>query len=152
VAEFIDDDEILELAIARENDASRFYTRLAERVNSPGLRQICRQFAAEELEHKARLELEVMKTGRVVAQPTPEPHVEQDKAEACKMGDIALDIAELLLMAIKKEETSFRLYVDLAGRVSNPRSKETLLALAEEEVRHKLRVQAEYENARRDLP
>jgi rubrerythrin len=53
----------------------------------------------------------------------------------------------MLIMGMKKEETSFRLYVDLAGRVTDPGSKETLLSLAEEEVRHKLRFQMEYDNA-----
>ncbi len=65
MAEFIDD-EILEMAVAREVDANRFYLALAERVENPRIRKVFEKLAAEELEHKAKIELEIMKTGRVV--------------------------------------------------------------------------------------
>ena len=65
MAEFIDD-EILEMAVAREVDANRFYLALAARAENPRIKKIFEKLAAEELEHKAKIELEIMKTGRVV--------------------------------------------------------------------------------------
>jgi len=56
-----------------------------------------------------------------------------------------MDYKDMLIMAMQKEEASFRLYVDLAGRVINENTHDTLLALAEEEVKHKLRFETEYD-------
>jgi rubrerythrin len=57
-----------------------------------------------------------------------------------------MDYKDLLTMAMQKEESSFRLYVDLASRVTDEDAYETLLALAEEEIRHKMRFEMEYDN------
>jgi hypothetical protein len=46
---------------------------------------------------------------------------------------IDVDYEDLLLLAMKKEKVSFRLYVDLAGVVADEDLHETLLSLAEEE-------------------
>jgi len=58
---------------------------------------------------------------------------------------VDMDYKDMLIMAMQKEEASFRLYVDLAGRVTNEDAHDTLLALAEEEVKHKLRFEIEYD-------
>jgi rubrerythrin len=51
----------------------------------------------------------------------------------------------MLLLGIEKEEESFRIYIDLLQRVQDKESREVLLALAEEEVKHKLRFETEYD-------
>ncbi|MHC4461385.1 MAG: ferritin family protein [Planctomycetota bacterium] len=144
MAEFDSDDEILELAIAREEDANQFYMILAERATNAEMRKIFEDLAEEELEHKAKLELEVVKTGRVVT-ATEEPDLET-KGDTETIGpDVDMDYKDMLIMAMQKEEASFRLYVDLTGRIVNEDARETLMALAEEEVKHKLRFETEYE-------
>jgi len=145
MVEFESDDEILELAIAREEDANQFYLALAARTEVPEMRKVFEDLANEELEHKAKLELEVMKTGRVVtATKKLEPETVGDIETAG--SELDMDYKDMLIMAMQKEESSFRLYVDLAGRVTNEDARETLLALAEEEVKHKLRFEIEYDN------
>ena len=44
----------------------------------------------------------------------------------------------------EKEEAAFRTYVHLVANVHDEESREVLLALAEEEVKHKLRFETEY--------
>ena len=68
MAEFETVEEILELAVAREEDAHIFLMALAARMVNPEMRKVFEELAAEELEHKARLELEIIKTGRVVTE------------------------------------------------------------------------------------
>lgn len=139
MADFIDD-EILEMAVAREVDANRFYLALAERVDNPRIRKVFEELAAEELEHKAKIELEIMKTGRVVNKDkTPSRFL--DEPPNYTPPEIEMDYKDILLMAIQKEEASFRLYVDLAGMTNDAHSKEILLALAHEEAGHKRRFQ-----------
>jgi rubrerythrin len=57
-----------------------------------------------------------------------------------------MDVRDVLLMAIEKEEASFRIFVNMIPNVHDEQSRELLLALAEEEVKHKLRFETEYNN------
>ena len=139
MAEFIDD-EILEMAVAREVDANRFYEALAAQSKDPNTRNIFLELAAEELEHKAKLELEIMKTGRVVDVSKAPAGFNDDQYDYSQV-DFDVEFKDILLMGVQKEEASFRLYVDLAGMTHDHDSKETLLALAEEEAGHKMRLQ-----------
>lgn len=138
------DIEILEFAIAREVEAHRFFLALAERVESPEMREVFEDLAAEELEHKEKLELEMMKAGIVVdGAPSDVPRHEHVISEDGSMLD--MDYRDMLLLAMEKEEASFRIYIELIQNIHEPSAKETLLVLAEEEVKHKLRFKVEYD-------
>jgi rubrerythrin len=143
MAEFIDD-EILEMAVAREVDANRFYLALAERVDNPRIQRIFEKLANEELEHKAKLELEIMKTGKVVKN-VKTPKVFHDNNTSYVPPDIKMNFKDILLMGIQKEEASFRLYSDMAEMASETHSREIFLALAQEETSHKERFQKIFE-------
>ncbi len=146
MAEFKVDYEVLELAIAREVEACNFYLALAERTENPQIQDVLKELAGEELEHKAKLELEAIKTGMVVRpQDTISEITDEVFAEAIRF-DVVMDYMDLLLMCIQKEEAAFRLYVDLAARITDPDSRDTLLAIAEQEVKHKIRFETEYDN------
>ena len=146
MAEFETVEEILELAVAREEDAHIFLMALAARMVNPEMRKVFEELAAEELEHKARLELEIIKTGRVVTDSKKKLYFETNDYAEDVGSEIDMDYKDMLTMAMQKEESSFRLYVDLASRVTNEDAYEILLALAEEEVRHKMRFEMEYDN------
>ena len=149
MAEFFEYDEILELAVAREVDANRFYLALAARAQNPHIRKVLEELAAEELEHKAKLELEIMKTGRVVVTTMVPLGLQDDQPDYTPL-EYEIDYKSLLLMGMQKEEASFRLYVDLAGMVTDHNSKETLLAIAQEEAGHKLRFQTIFDYLSKD--
>jgi len=140
------DNEALEFAISREVDAYYFYLALAERVDSPEMRQVLEDFAREELEHKAKLELEVLKTGQILPlkQELPGPS-RDDYIVSNTDSQLDMDYRDLLLLAIEKEEASFRTYVDLAATAHDQETREVLLAIAEEEVKHKYRFEIEYD-------
>ena len=139
------DDEILEMAVAREVDANRFYLILAARVQDDDLRKIFEILADEELEHKAKLELEIMKTGRTVgANGTPKGL--RDIKPDYMLPEFSMDFKDMLLIAMQKEDAAFRFYMDLAGMATDADSKEMLLELAREETGHKERFQTVYEH------
>jgi len=131
-------DEILEFAIAREVEANQLYMYMAKRMENPEMSKVCEEFAKEELEHKAKLELEVMKRGQVVSGFDISDYM-MDVG-----NEMEMDYEELLVFAIKKEELSVSLYTDLAAVVKDKESRETLLSLAQEETEHKLRFETEY--------
>ena len=138
------DSKVLEYAIARELDANRFYLALAGRVTDPAMRKVFEELADEELEHKAMLELEVLKTGRTLsAEDTANLTLNEEPDYSVPSLD--MDYKEMLVMAMDKEEASFRTYINLMGTVGDCEAREVILAIAQEEVKHKLRFETEYD-------
>jgi rubrerythrin len=137
--------EILEFAISREVEAYHFFLALAKRVSTPEMRKVFEDLAKEELEHKGKLELELMKAGKTVSvalkpgRPASEYIISDDESQ------LDMDYKDMLLLGMEKEEASFRTYVNLLGNVHDEESREVLLAIAEEEVKHKLRFETEYD-------
>jgi len=140
--------EILEFAIDREVQANEFYKILADLAANPAMGELILEFAKEELEHKAKLELELMKIGKAVREE--EKRQQAKELAKSKIFDYVADdqprldlqYEDLLLWGMKKEKTSFRLYVDLAAIVRDEELRETLLSLAEEEAKHKVELAA----------
>lgn len=140
------DQEILEFAIFRENEAHNFFLALAERVVDSNIKKMLEDLAAEELEHKEKLELEIMKTGRTVSTELRPPRPSSDYILADDSTQLDMDVKDVLLMGMEKEEASFRIFVNMIPKIHDEQSQELLLALAEEEVKHKLRFEIEYNN------
>lgn len=133
-------DEILEFAIAREVEANQLYMYMADKMKNPEMSHVCEDLAKEELEHKAKLELEVMKRGQVVS----DFHISDYMMDIGEPTD--MDYDGLLVFAIKKEQVSVDLYTDLAAIVKDNESREMLLGLAQEETEHKQRFEIEHNN------
>ena len=139
------DAEILEYAISKEMEAYHFFLALARHVDHPKIRELMEKLADEELEHKEKLELEVMKSGRTVSTKKEPPRSDSDYILMEGQSPLDMDYKDLLLLAMEKEEAAFRMYVNLVANVHDEESREMLLALAEEEVKHKLRFEIEYD-------
>lgn len=138
-------DEILDFAIGQEVEANKFYTELAEKMDRPWMSKIFSEFAREELGHKRKLE-EIKSGKRLVPA--------EKKVLDLKIGDYLVDVApnakmdyqQALVLAMKKEKKAFKMYTDLAAAVSEADLEATFLALAQEEAKHKLRFELEYDD------
>jgi len=142
--EEFESDDILKFAIDREAQANRFYVALSERMADDEMREVFEILAAEELEHKALLELEVMKRGTVVASEEMVSRFEADGA-ADVAAVLHMDYKNALAIGIDKERASFRLYADWMATAEDEEQREILLSLAEEEAKHKARLEIEYD-------
>ena len=137
-------EEILLFAINSEQESVDFYSRLSAQVNNPEMKQIFRQYAHEEMNHKARL-LEIRETGQM--------EVKAEKVNDLRISDYVVDVmpspdmsySDALVLAMKKEKAAFRLYLDLAERAKDEDVKAVFLNLAQEESKHKLRFEVEYD-------
>lgn len=137
-------DEILLFAINSEQESVDFYTRLSSQVINPEMKQIFRQYAHEEMGHKAKLMI-IRETGLM--------SISNETIKDLKLSDYMVDIFpspdmkydEALILAMKKEKAAFRLYLDLAEMTSDPESKAVFMSLALEESKHKLRFEIEYD-------
>ncbi len=145
MSKFSSADEILDFAVAREEESVRFYSALAAKVQKPPMREVFNDFSREEEGHKARLQ--AIKREKVLVPAT-------EKIQDLKVADYLVDVQpatdmeyqDALILAMNKEKSSFRLYMDLAARTDNQRLRSTLLALAQEEAKHKLRFEVEYDD------
>jgi len=138
-------EEILTFAIDREIDTNQFYLALASRVDDKEMCEIFEDLAQEELDHKSKLELELMKMGRTVEITQPPEAPLRTYIISNDQSLLDMDYKSLFRLAMEKEEASFRMYVDLVPHALDTESREMLLGLAQEEVRHKLRFQIEYD-------
>jgi rubrerythrin len=139
-------EEILDFAIAREVEANEFYMELAERMERPEMRKVFEDFAKEERGHKAKLE--AVKKGEFQISSN------EEEVPSLDIADYVVDVepkpnmsyAEALIVAMKKEKAAYRLYLDLASVAGNEELTDMFLSLANEEAKHKLRFEIEYDN------
>jgi rubrerythrin len=138
-------DQILDFAIGKEQEAADFYAGLAGKAKSPAMKATFEQFASEEQGHKAKLEN--VKGGKKMLSS-------EAAIQDLKIGDYLvedepsddMDYQDALIIAMKAEKAAFRLYSDLAAKVDDAEIKDLLLGLAQEEAKHKLRFELEYDD------
>lgn len=137
--------DILKFAIARELESYQFYTSLAARMERPWMRDVFQQFAQEELGHKAKLQ--GVREGDVTLSADSKV-LDLKIADYLVAGEVSgdMDYQQALIMAMKKEEAAFRLYTDLAHRIDDEALQTMFLSLAQEEAKHKLRFEVEYDD------
>ena len=91
------------------------------------------------------LELELMKMGKTVEIKQPLETPQRTYIISDNQSLLDMDYESMLKLAMEKEEAAFRLYVSLVPNAYDTESREMLLGLVQEEVRHKLRFQIEYD-------
>lgn len=136
--------EALDFAIAREQEAHDFYVALSGRAANPAMAQALLEFAQEELGHKAKLQS--VQQGNVLISAAA-------KVLDLKIGDYLVEVntnevltyQQALIVAMKQEKAAYRLYMDLAASAPEAGLRELFLALANEEAKHKLRFELEYD-------
>ena len=136
--------EVLDFAIEKEEEAQQFYLEWSKKLENQSLCEQFVIFAGEENKHKEKLQ-------RVKSGSTFQPSVKQ--VTDLKIVDYLVDIVatpgmdyqEALIVAMRREKASFKFYNNLASMAEDESLRETFLALAQEEAKHKLRLETEYE-------
>ena len=137
-------DEILDFAIQNEQGAVDMYTALSGKAKSAAMKAAFEQFAGEERGHKVKLE--AVKAGKRLLKA-------EAQVQDLKLGEYLVEDADtdnldyqgVLILAMKQEKAAFRLYTDLAARTDDAEIQGILLGLAQEEAKHKLRFEVEYD-------
>jgi rubrerythrin len=143
--EFSTINDILDFAIGEEEAAVDFYMMLAASSKNEGIKKVFISYAEEEMGHKAKL-INVKENGLAVFGATPLTDL--------KISDYLVDVKprpdmtyqEALILAMKKEKAAFKLYTALADRMEDAAMKQTFYLLAQEESKHKLRFEVEYDD------
>lgn len=138
-------DDIIKLAIEKEDNAHKLYSGMLDKINDPGARAMISQLAREELEHKEALErLDVEKIKKV----------EPQKIEDLKIAEFLKDrkitdtssLQDVLVFAMKREKESYEFYSKFAAEMADPDIKNVLGAFAQQELKHKRDLEAFYDD------
>ena len=138
-------DEILDFAIEREEESFAFYSDLASGNRNARLRGMFEEFAREELAHKEKL---------IALKKSHALSPGEKKITDLRIADYLVEskpgpgmgYQDALRLAMQREKAAFRLYTALAERAGDDRLRDAFLLLAQEEAKHKLRFEIEYDD------
>lgn len=108
------------------------------------MKEVFQDFALEEAGHREKL-LRVQEGDHHLLSTAEVPDL--------KIGDYLVDAEpaanmttqSALILAMKKEKAAFKLYMDLSKRMNDDNYRTLFLMLAQEEAKHKLRFELEYD-------
>jgi rubrerythrin len=137
-------EEIINFAVDKEREAITFYEDMAKKADDPVVKDAVLSMADEERKHE-----------RILLDLTPKK-IQLDRGspeEDLKLSDYLVDMTfskdstyqELLIIAMKREEKSFAFYADLEQRAGDEASRKVFTLLKGEELKHKARLEKEYE-------
>jgi len=137
-------DDVLDFAMESEQKAVEFYTELAEKIKNEEMKAIFREIAQEEVGHKAKLK-KIKEEKMFVAS--------SESISDLKISDYVdsvvikpdMSYQEALIVAMNREKAAFNLYTRLSKKTDVPELKGIFQMLAQEESKHKLRFEMEYD-------
>jgi len=143
--EFSNINDILDFAIGEEQAAVDFYLQLASQSKNKQTKKVFEDYAREEMRHKTKL-LSIKESGNFI--------IPDAKVRDLKIAEYLVDVKpssnmsyqDALILAMKKEKAAFRMYTKLAEKAEDPVIKGMFLNLAQEESRHKLAFEVEYDD------
>lgn len=136
--------DIMTFARAKEKEAALFYLHCRNEAKRPELKKIFLELAEEEERHMLLLD-----------QFTDEPPETVEPVTDLKIGDYLIDMTfhpdmtyrELLVLAIKREEKAYQFYRDVTKTESGKAHRTLFQKLANEELKHKRRLEDEYDDS-----
>jgi rubrerythrin len=140
--------ELLQFAITKEQASQRFYTDMARQVKDIAAQKIFETISKQEEQHEEALKLEVLKQGYTLAEgPQAAESAEFEWQEELDLDreSVSMSYTDALMMAIQKERAAFQLYTQLISMTQEPQMRKMLLGLAEEEMRHVIQFEREYD-------
>ncbi len=139
-------EELINYAIERENGAARFYKKLQGMAKNEASIELLKNLEEMELEH-ARILSEFNKDESV--SELKRPNVKDLKLSDYMVVNPPNDemtYQDVLVLAMKREEASKRLYVALAEESDDENTRNLFLRLAQEEATHKLQIETIYDD------
>jgi len=140
-------DYLLDVAIKNEEDAYKFYMDLHAKVTEKNIKETLRFLADEEVRHKEFLLK--YKQGKFGAEALKlDAVIDYRIAEHAERPDLQknLDSKDVYLVAADKELNAYRFYKSLADIEPAGEVKDMLLKMANEEMKHKEKVEYLYSN------
>ena len=136
--------DILEFAISEEMAAWCFYNQMSMKAKNPQVKATFEQLALEEKGHRQKLEDIKEFAEAFLPEVVSDLNIADILVPVEPTADMSYQAA--ITYAMKKESSAMKLYTLLAAMTTEPKLKAVFEALANEEAKHKLRFETEYEN------
>lgn len=137
-------EEILSFAIEKEAETAAFYDMAQDLAENSNVKDLFKEMAQEEHGHKELLEgLKGRDFSNVKVQEIPDLKI-SDYLQDVEFSP-SMSYQDFLIFAMKNEEKSLKLYTSLGKHTEDDHMKKLLSFLAQEEARHKLRLETEYD-------
>jgi rubrerythrin len=145
IRSFASVDEILEYAASMEDASWRFYSDWAEKTDNEAISTVFKEFAGEELKHKKLIEdvragKKVLKARHDVADLKLSDRYVKPRPSA------SMSYQDALLVAIDREVAAIELYAHLTAVCIEDALCPVFDALADEERKHKLKLETIYDD------
>jgi len=140
---------IIQTAIQREIDAHALYSNAAKIASTPHARDLLLDMAAQELGHRNRLEAMLKgDTFQVLSKRQAKQVVDLKVTDYLVEEPLSpdSDLQTILIVAGKREKSSFELYSAMARVAGDPETVKLFEFLANEELTHKRRVETMYDD------
>jgi len=137
--------EIIQFAVKKEIEAFNFYTQASQIAKYSGAKDLFLDLGKQEEGHRKLMEkLDMEKIARTRIEKIPDLKISDYMVDAELKPD--LSYAEMLRIAMKREERSVKLYEDLKGNNPDEDLKKLFTFLIQEESKHKLRLEKIYDD------
>jgi len=142
-------DKALNLALKMEEQSIRLYTSAQDRVSSLGSKKLLRELVVEEEKHRDNI-LEAMEDPNKIREIGSLETKIQDLKIVDTLVDVPLspeaDYQQILIYAGKREKEAHDLYMELARMYREKQIGKMFAKLAQEELKHKYRLEQEYDD------
>ncbi len=137
--------EIIQFAMGRETDSINFYTQASQMTVPSGTKELFQDFVRQEEGHKRKLE--GVNAGEIALGKI-------EKIPNLMISDYLVDselkptspYADILRIAMKREERSVKLYTDLQEKNTDEGLKNLFIFLVQEESKHKYYLEKLYDD------
>ncbi|MDN3511028.1 MAG: ferritin family protein [Candidatus Jettenia sp. CY-1] len=137
--------EIIKQAAEQENKAYKFYTNALKLVKDAASKVWIKELAEEELKHKEMLEnFDASKIKKFKPEKIQDLHITEYLVD--KDITEVKDFQDVLIVAMKKEQKSYNFYVSMAKSADNADIKKLCKILAQEELKHKHKLELYYDD------
>jgi rubrerythrin len=136
--------DVLKFAIEKEEEAAAFYQGASQKARHSHMKEAFLKMAHEEQKHREILTtLDITKISGKKIENVPD----------LKISDYLIDVEyspdmgyqDILILAMKREKKAFLLYDEIADRTDDPELRRLFQVLAQEEAKHKLKLETEYD-------
>jgi rubrerythrin len=139
----------LNLAIMMEEQSIQLYTTTVKTVQNPGSKQFLKELLEIEEDHKAKL-LEAKSNPEKIAEIGSLHSKIPDLGIAEISSEVPLspgaDYQQILIFAAQREKGAHDYYLSLAANFRGKQIGEMFVAFAQEEMKHKFRLEREYDD------
>ena len=141
----LDVKEIIKQAAQQEDKAYKFYMDALKFVKDAAAQLWLKELAGEEIKHRDLLQnFDTSKVKKFKPEKIQDLHISEYLVD--KDISEVKDFQDVLIVAMKKEQKSYNFYVGMAKSTDNPEMKNLCKILAQEELRHKHKLELYYDD------